>query len=416
MLTNMRVAPIVGLLTFVTILSGCENKEAAKEHGAPKVIVSLPIEKEVQDTKVFTARLDAVSSVDIRARVSGYLQSVKFQSGAEIKKDAPLFVIDPRPYQATYDQAKADLDIANAKAKFQDADLARNKKLVATNAVSVEDYERSVAAAAEATASVGSAQAKLEKAKLDLDFTNVTSPLDGRISRNYITEGNLVSADVTLLTTIVSEDPIYAYFDIDENTLLMFKKLLREAKVKADGGSVKTPIRLELQNESGFPHLGSLDFVDNKVDSGTATLSMRADFANPADPNGHRIFNAGLFARVQIPASDKYKALLVAERAIGTDQSEKFVYVVNDKNTVEYRKVELGDLYDGMRVILSGVQAGDRVIVNGLQRVRPKMQVQADVLSMEEAVHPVSAKIGVKEATPVEKKSDKKPSESHEKK
>jgi RND family efflux transporter MFP subunit len=351
------------------LLSACQQQQASAPPPPPaKVTVSQPVVRDVVEWDEYTGRLEAVESVDIRARVSGYLQSVHFSDGAIVKKGALLFVIDPRPYQAELNRAKATLEQAIARHERTQKDFARAQQLVKSRAISEEEVDTRAADQREAREAVQAARAAVEAARLNVEFTEVRAPISGRIGRHLVTQGNLINggtAESTLLTTIVSLDPIYCYFEADERSYLKYVRLSRTGE-RPSSREVRNPAYLALANETGFPHKGYIDFVDNRLDPNTGTMTGRAVFPNP-DP----ILTPGLFARVRIPGSGEYTALLLPDEAIGTDQTQRFAYVVDDQHTVEYRKVELGPLIDGLRVIRGGLTPEDWVVVNGVQRVRP---------------------------------------------
>ena len=385
------------------LLAGCTGQ--ARPDAPPAVVqvtVALPIERDVVDYEDFTGRTEAVESVEIRARVTGYLDRILFEEGSEVKKDAPLFLIDPRPFKAEYDRDVAQVAVREANLTYREAELARGKLLVAQKAMSQSNFDEIVAAHGEAAAAVTAAKANTEVSKLNLDFTAIASPIDGRISRAAVTRGNLVKADLTLLTTVVSVDPMYVYFDMDEQTILRVQQNVREGKIKAKE-TAKVPVMMGLGNEAGFPHAGTIDFADNRLDPGTGTIRVRGVFANPKPPVGNRVLLPGLFCRVRVPLGDPYRAILVAERALGSDLGQKYVLVVDEKSEVQYRTVQVGRLDNGLRVILGGLQAGERVIVTGLQRVRPGAKVEAKVVEMTSFAPPArpEAKPAVQpEATP----------------
>lgn len=385
-------------------LSGCQQSAPTATEVPPTIVtVSKPITREVTDFYEFTGQTAAVEEVEIRARVTGYLQKVGFVDGAVVKKGDLLFEIDPRPFQAALDRELSLVTLREATLKFREAELARNRELVEKAAIAKTEFDQSVAAEAEARAALGAAKAAAEADRLNLEFTRITSPIDGRISRTKITTGNLVSADSTVLTGVVSERPIYVYFNIDERTILETQQASRRSSDDARADHVrdwKVPVFIGLANETGYPHQGLLDFADNKVDPGTGTIRVRAVFEN-AD----RALGAGLFVRVRIPSGKPYSATLVTERALGSDQGQKFLYVVDEKNEVVYRRVTLGSLHDGLRVIREGVGAEDRVIVNGVQRVRPGVKVDPKPGEMADSTPPAaeSAKPATEAAKPVEK-------------
>ncbi|MFO0810705.1 MAG: efflux RND transporter periplasmic adaptor subunit [Gemmataceae bacterium] len=342
----------------------------------PVVIVGPPVEKEVQDYSDYTGRTDAVEFVDVRARVSGYLTKINFTPGTEVKKDAVLFEIDERPYQAALDKAMADIQLADAKLTQTAADVKRNEPLVRSGATTKADFDKLVADRDVAAAQKKAYEAAAAADKLNVNFCKILTPIDGRVSRNYITVGNLVTADSTLLTTIVSVDPIDVYFEVDERTVLRIQQLIREGKFKSARRHNDVGVLVGLANEPGkYPHKAMVDFVDNRIDPSTGTLRCRAELSNPIVSNGDRVFSPGLFVRVRLPLGPPHKAVLVSERAVGTDQGQKFVYVVNDKNAVVRQPVTLGQAHDGLRVVESGLTGGERVIVTGLQRVRPGIVV-----------------------------------------
>jgi RND family efflux transporter MFP subunit len=357
---------------------GCQREPpAVASLPPPQVSVAAPLEREVVDFDEYTGRMAAVEEVEVRARVRGYLIKVNFTEGAEVKQGDVLFEIDPRPFQAELDAAKGQVAQWEAKLARAEADVVRNERLLPKGAASQKDLDTAIAERGEARAAIQSARAAVERAALDVEFTKVTAPISGRVSRAYVTKGNLVNAgggETTLLTTIVAMDPIYVYFDVDERAALQYQQATREQaggnNQPANVREAKIPVQLGLATEAGFSHEGVIDFIDNRVDPQTGTIRVRGVFAN-AD----RVFTPGLFARVRIPVGDKYQAVLVPDRAIGTDQGQKYLLAVNDKNVVEYRAVKLGRLHDGLRVIQEGVKPGEVVIVNGIQRARPGLTV-----------------------------------------
>lgn len=324
---------------------------------APRVTVA-PVEQQlVTEYEELTGHVDALETVELRARVSGHLESVRFQAGQLVQQGDVLFTIDPRWYRAQFDLAAARAEVAAREA-------ARAEKLLAAAAISGEEVESRRAAAAEA-------RAALETAKLDLEHTEVRAPIAGRIGRALVTPGNLVSGSpgtATLLTTLISVGDAYVYADLDEATLLKFNRLAREGRILTRNGRI--PVELQLSDESGYPRHGYIESADNRVNPATGSLALRLVF-----PNDDNALIPGLFARVRIPVSEPQSALLVSERAIGTDQSQKFVLTVGADNTVAYRTVKLGTVVEGKRVVREGLQPGETIIVNGLQRVRPGMTV-----------------------------------------
>ncbi len=357
------------LLLCAGLLSGC--REDSSSEGAAKpvapVTVALPVEQPVTDFEEFTGRMEAKEKVEIRARVTGYLDKICFQEGAEVKQGDLLFEIDPRPFQARYDDALAQIKLCEANLKYRKAELARTTELLPKAAVSRSDYDQSVARHDQAAAALLSAQAAAEEAKLNLGFTKLYSPVDGEISRAMITKGNLVNADQTLLTTIVSVDPIYAYFDVDESTILQVQADVRSGKIKVDAKDKdQIPVQMRLDNEQGYPHDGFLDFMENRLNPNTGTIQIRGVFSNPKPAMGKRLLKPGNHANVRIALGDPYKALLVVDQALGTDQGQKYLLTVDDKNVVQYCLVTPGKLEGRLRVIAKGLKAKDRVIVSGV--------------------------------------------------
>ncbi len=373
----MRILLKLGVMAAATglLVTGCQKSGPGQVGGAappPPVTVNQPLLKEVVEWDQFQGRIEAVDSVEVRARVTGYLQSVNFKDGDEVKQGDLLFVIDPRPYQAELDRAEADLLQSRTRFELASNDLARAGRLLAAKAISEEEADSRSKAAREAAAAIQSSLASVEMAKLNMEYTGVTAPISGRIGRKMITVGNLVNGGMgesTLLATIVSMDPIYCYFDVDEGAILKYQQLAREGKQdNLDGGKVRCEI--ELGDESGFPHKGLLDFVDNHLDPATGTLRVRGLFKNP-----DRVLQPGFFVRARVPGSSKYPALLISDQAVGTDQSQKFVFTVDGNDTVQYTPVSLGPLVDGLRVIRGGLHSIDWVVVNGLMTIRPGAKV-----------------------------------------
>jgi RND family efflux transporter MFP subunit len=367
-------------LSILTLgLAGCDRQQSAV-HAFPatNVTVSKPVQKEVVNWSEFTGRTAAVNLVNVTARVSGYIVSIPFKEGEIVHKGDLLYQIDPRPYQDAYDQALGQLKQAQANQQLQDLTFERQQRLQQSNVIAKEDYDTAFSNKNQAAAQVISAQAAIKAAELNLEFTRVTSPIDGRVSRQLVNIGNLVQADSTQLTTIVSVDPIYAYFSMDELAALTYQRLVRDGKLPSTRGG-KAPVYLQLQDETGFPHEGTIDFSDNTFDSSTGTLLIRASFPNPDG-----FLTPGNFVRVRVASSPKYEALLVADRAIGSDQDQSFVYVVDGKNIAQLRHITTGQLADGLRVVKSGLQPDDVVIVNGILKVRPNSPVRPQPGSMEQ--------------------------------
>ncbi|HJZ55462.1 MAG TPA: efflux RND transporter periplasmic adaptor subunit [Gemmataceae bacterium] len=356
-------------------LAGCARAPSGSPAAAPTpVTVCYPLEREVTDYADFTARTAAVDSVDVRAHVWGYLQKVNFREGDLVKEGDVLFEIDPRPYEALLNQAKAKVRQDEAQLEFDEAEYQRNLTSYNRGASSKSDLDKARAARDVDLANIAADRALVASRQLDLDYTKVLAPVGGRVSRYVVTVGNLVQAGDqnggTLLTTIVSVDPMYAYFDVDEYTALRVRQLAREGKSDSprDGGY---PVSLGLANEEGFPHQGTINFVENQVNPKTGTIRVRGVF-----PNKDQVLLPGLFGRVRTPIGRPHKALLVSDRALDTDQGQKVLYVVNDKNEVASRPVRPGALHDGLREITDGLKPGERVLVTGLQQVRPGATVE----------------------------------------
>jgi multidrug efflux system membrane fusion protein len=368
-----------GALTMVAALSlgacapsvGHPAVNAAKSPPAAQVTVAEVIHRPLRDWSEFTGRLEAVQSVEIRPRVSGYIDRIGFEEGVRVKKGQILFRIDPRPFRAEADRQLAARTRALSELDLAKANHARAQRLIGENAISREEFERLSSADAVAASDVAAATAALNAAKLNLEFTEVRAPIDGRVSRALITQGNLVSSD-SLLTTIVSDDPVYASFDADEQTFLRYS---RNAANRTAG---EDPVYMGLTDEKDFPHRGRLNFVDNQVDRKTGTIRTRAVFANPDG-----IYTPGLFVRIRLVGRDTRDAVLIDDRAVGTDLGKKFVFVLKNDSTVDYRGVTLGPDVDGLRVVDSGLGAGEVIVINGLQRVRPGVSVSATKVVMD---------------------------------
>ncbi|TFW25214.1 efflux RND transporter periplasmic adaptor subunit, partial [Massilia arenosa] len=360
------------------VLSGCGQANSAPAAGAPAggppITAAQVVEKSVNETQEFSGRLEAVDRVEIRARVSGFITQTNFQPGSEVKKGDVLFVIDPRPYEAEAARTEASLNSARAKADLAKLELARSERLLADKAIAQREFDEKASSLKELDANVRAAQAAHEAARLNLSYTRVTAPISGRVSKAEVTNGNLVDGSV-VLTSVVSSNPIYASFDGDEATLLR----IGEATRKGQPVSVK----VGLANEAGFPHEGKLEFVDNRLDASTGSVRMRAILNNT-----DKALVPGLFARVQLGGNTatETRALLITDRAVGTDQDRKFVFVIGKDNKAEYRPVVLGPTVDGLRVVRDGLKPGERIVVNGLQRVQPGAPVTAQTVPMIAAV------------------------------
>ncbi|MBX3023626.1 efflux RND transporter periplasmic adaptor subunit [bacterium] len=350
------------------MLAACAQAPPPASVAPPKVTVATPVAKSVVEWDEYTGRLEAIDAVEVRARVSGYLEAVKFTDGAMVKKGDVLFIIDPRPYTAILRRAEAELALAKARLELAESRYERASRLVARNAISQEEADTRAAEARQAAAAVQAAQAALEAAHLDVEYTEVRAPVSGRVSRKLVTEGNLVNGSSgtqgTLLTTIVSLDPIYVYFEADERSYLKYVRLAQEGK-RPSSRDTRNPVQIAFADEEGFPHQGYVDFVDNRLDEQTGTIAARAVLANP-----DLLLSPGLFARVRLIGSGEYAALLIPDAAVGTDQARKFVYVVDAENRARYRPIVLGPMIDGLRVVREGVNADDRIIVTGVQRAK----------------------------------------------
>jgi RND family efflux transporter MFP subunit len=377
-----------GALLALVGIWGCDATPPVVETAVPAVSVSQPLAQDITDYDDYEGRIAAVETVEVRARVRGHVIKINFQDGQIVEQGQLLFEIDPRPYQAELDAAKAQLAAADGSLELATKEYRRAASLLRSRAASQEEVDVWVGKQAVAKGEQQKAQAAVEQANLNLDFTKVMAPITGKASRALVSVGNLVNAGggETLLTTIVSVDPVYVYFDVDERSLLRYRKEFSKDKGEAPPVSIKDlkiPIRVALEGESGFPHEGVIDFADNRVNPATGTIQVRGVIANPS-----RLFDAGMRARIRVPVSDPHKVLLVTERAIGTDQGRKFVYIVNGQNVVERRDVKLGRLNDGLQVVSEGVKPEDWVIVNGIQRVRDAAKVDPKRVAMPGGAEP----------------------------
>ena len=354
------------------VFAGCNQSDAdsSAQSSPTVVVVSAPVQESVADYVDYTGRTEAAENVEIRSRVTGFLKTILFKDGAEVAKDAPLYLIDDREFQADLEAAKAQVATALAHQEKANLDFQRAEALKAKGAITAAQYDQLLADKKEADAQVQSGNAKQDRAQLNVDFSKIAAPIAGKISRSQITVGNLVTANTTILTSIVSVDPIYVYFDIDERTFLTLTKQVREGKLEARKDQVLA-VMMGLTIDKGYPHVGTIDFLENRINPATGTLRVRGTFSNPRPAVGIRVLESGLFARIRVPVGKPKQALLVTERAVGSDQGRKFLYVVNDKNEVVFRPVELGAMHEGLRVVTEGLTAGERVIIDGLQRVRP---------------------------------------------
>jgi RND family efflux transporter MFP subunit len=364
--------------------AGCARAPSAAPSAAPTLVsVSYPVEREITNYADFTGRLEAVYSVDVRARVTGYLDRVDFKDGDEVKEGALLFEIDPRPYKVDLDRAEGSAAQAEARLERLEADKRRVVALFSRGTISREEFDRATGDYNEARASLNVARANRDMAKLNFEFTKVRAPIGGLLSRRLVDPGNMVQADTTPLTTIVSPDPMYLYFDMDERTVMKLRILVREGKLQSREQGAVVPILAALAEEEGFPHKGVMNFSDNRINPRTGTLRVRGLIENPVvKGKNFRLLSPGLFARVRVPRGEPHRALLVTERAIDTDQGQKILYVVDDKNKVDSRPIRLGAVHDGLRAIDDGLKPGERVIVVGLQQVRPGAVVEPKLVDM----------------------------------
>jgi RND family efflux transporter MFP subunit len=373
--------PLVTTLA-AAVLASCARNEAAEAPAAPPAVAAAKVvSKPITEFDEFTGRFEAVDRVEVRPRVSGYIVSTNFQQGHEVKKGDVLYVIDPRPYQATLKHAQADLARAKTQLSLARSERERATKLIEKRAISQEEFDARTAGSEQASANLAAAEAAVESAALDLSFTQVRSPIAGVVGKAEITAGNLVSAGQTLLTTVVSVDPIYVSFDGDEQVYLKYIDLEQRGERKS-ARTGNAPVWVGLADEQGHPHEGKMVFLDNELDPATGTIHARGLFANP-----DRRFTPGMFARVKLVGSGRYDALLINDSAVGTDQSVKYVLKVGAENKIEYTPVKLGPLVDGLRVVREGLKPDDVILVKGLQQVRPGMPVQPQLVAMGEQLH-----------------------------
>ena len=375
-LASLVVAAIAGSWALLGSHGGSAHAQGAGgQGGPPEVSVATVMVRPVSDSADFTGQLQAVDSVDVRPRVSGYVETVQFKEGTEVHKGDVLFRIDPRPFQAEVDRLTANIAQAQAQLGLAQANAARARKLLAQHAISQEDADSQSTNEQSAKATLAASTAALASAKLNLDWTDVRAPIDGRVSNAHIQSGNLVSSS-DVLTTVVSVNPIYVYFDVDEQTWLKLDRLRRDA-IK-NGRAPRIEATMGLADEQAYPHTGRIDFVDNQVRPGSGTMRLRAVFD---EEDG--LLTPGLYARVHLQAGQPRPRVLIDDRAVGTDLGNQFVYVVDGQHKVEYRKVAPGPLFHGLRVIDDGLKAGDVVVVNGLQHVRPGAEVNPQQVAMD---------------------------------
>ncbi len=409
---------IAALACSAVCASGCSNTKANEKSkpAPPEVYVATPTLQEVTDYEEFIGHTEAVNTVQVMARVTGYLDKVNFQDGDEVEAGKLLFQIDDRPYKAEYDRMAATLEQGKARLVRLTKDHDRAVRLIAQNAIGREEYDRINGDFEEGKAAIGVYTAALERAKLDLDFTQVTAPISGRLSRRMVDPGNLVKADETILTSIVSLDPMYVYFDIDERTILKLRRLLAEGKIKSRQEAV-IPVLVGLSDEPESNHPGTINFTDNKVISSTGTLQVRGVMPNPKP----RMLSPGLFVRIRLPIGTPHKSILIDEQAISSEQSSKFVYVIRNKAVEEKdpktnkpvidpatgkpkvtmqdlafaQTIKVGSLSNGQRVVTEGIAEGDRIVISGLQRVKSGAPVRPVLAKRESTREPAAAPLKI---------------------
>jgi len=375
----MRSSFTFAALTAVIALAlaGCARNEAAQNAAMapPQVTVAQVLQRQVTEFDELTGRFEAVERVELRPRVSGYISTINFTQGREVKKGDVLLVIDPRPYDAEFKRAKAQLAQARSQLELSKSERDRATNLLESHAISKEEYDTRTAGLEQASANVDAAAAAVDSAALNLGWTRVTAPISGVVGRAEVTAGNLVTSGQTRLTTLVSIDPIYVTFDGDEQSYLKYMSFGR----KASGSDPHHPVWVGLADEPGYPHQGVMVFVNNEIDATTGTVKARGSLEN----HDHQ-FTPGMFARVKLPGGGAHEAVLINDSAVGTDQSSKYVLVVGKDNKVEYRPVKLGPVVDGLRVVREGLSPGDTIVVNGLQRVRPGSPITPQRVAMGE--------------------------------
>jgi membrane fusion protein, multidrug efflux system len=386
LMTRLMLA--IGLATLAGLNAGCSSSSSAqpKAPAPAEVSVAEVICKQIGESDEFTGRLEAVNAVEVRPRVSGYLQSVHFKEGAIVRQGDLLFQIDPRPFQAEVDRLKGDLSQAKAQRSRAQSDFERAERLHNNDGMSAEEYDRRAAVRSEAEARIASTEAALRGAELNLEFTRVGAPITGRVGRAEITEGNLVeggAGQIKPLTSLVSLDPIYVYFDVDEQTYLKYARVTQTHGTSSH--DLRSAARLGLADEDGFPHVGQVSFVDNQVSSSTGTIRLRATFANK-----NLALTPGLFARIRLQGGGARSGCLAKDEAVVTDLNQKYVFVVGTNNILTYRPVKLGPMTEGLRVVRDGLREGDVIVVSGLQRVRPGAAVTPKKVSMANQPNPSS--------------------------
>ncbi|MEX2123600.1 MAG: efflux RND transporter periplasmic adaptor subunit [Woeseia sp.] len=373
---TLKLAAMIALAA----VAGCRGEAATESMPPPpEVSVATVLVKEVRPWDEFTGHIEAVETVELRPRVSGYIERVNYEEGGEVAKGDVLFVIDQRTYRAELARAEAELARATTQAELARSEVVRAKKLADARAISTEELDQRNSALAQSEANIRAAQAAVDVARLDLEFTEVRAPISGRAGRALVTPGNLVSTqpNATILTTIVSLDPVYVYFEGDERSYLRYNAMSRNGE-RQSSRDARNPVRVGLAGDAGYPYEGEMDFMDNQVNSDTGTIRARAVLPNP-----DRVFTPGLFARVQLAGSDTFRATLIDDKAVLTDQDRKYVYVVGEDASAQRRDVQLGRMIDGLRVVEAGLEPGDQVIVHGVQKIfMPGMPVNPQVIAM----------------------------------
>ena len=362
------------------VLAACSNPEAAEETAAPappQVSVAQVVHERITEWDEFTGRLQAPQTVQLIPRVSGYIEEVHFNEGALVDKGDLLVQIDPKPFATEVARLKAELQSAQSAAVQAEKEYRRAEKLSSQRAISDELLDSRLARKQQTAATVASVEAALERAELDLSYTRITAPISGRVSYAQVTAGNFVSAGQSQITSLVSTEKMYAYFDVDEQSYLKYARLAETGKRADTRDSTSNPVYMALANDSNYQHVGRVDFVDNRIDAQTGTIRVRASF-----PNDDNDLLPGLFARIRLVGSDSYEGILIDEKAVGTDLNNKFVLVVNSNNELEYRAIELGEKVHGLRIVTEGLTPKDKIVVNGLQRVRANMKVDPQLVPM----------------------------------